>query len=162
DERRRGDVKPNRARADMQPGIPSHFPLLPLRDIVLFPHMVIPLFVGRPKSIKAMELAMEAGGSILLVAQKSAAKDEPMPDDIYPIGCISSILQMLKQPDGTLKVLMEGIQRAKIEEIADERTYYSALAIPMPPDAVDAGEVEAMRRALISQFDRYAKLSQKI
>src|SRR5262245_19757859 len=93
------------------------FPLLPLRDVVVFPHMVIPLFVGRPKSIKAMEIAMETGKSILLVAQKSAAKDEPAPDDMYTIGCISNILQMLKLPDGTVKVLVEGSQRAKIEEI---------------------------------------------
>src|SRR5258706_11485493 len=80
------------------------YPLLPLRDVVVFPHMVIPLFVGRPKSIKAMETAMEAGKSILLVAQKSAAKDDPGPGDMYPIGCVSNILQILKLPDGTVKV----------------------------------------------------------
>src|SRR5271157_2800414 len=90
------------------------FPLLPLRDVVVFPHMVIPLFVGRPKSIKAMETAMESGKSILLVAQRSAAKDEPGPQDMYEIGCISSILQMLKLPDGTVKVLVEGGTRARI------------------------------------------------
>src|SRR5258708_12911751 len=84
------------------------YPLLPLRDVVVFPHMVIPLFVGRPKSIKAMETAMEAGKSILLVAQKSAAKDDPGPGDMYSIGCVSNILQMLKLPDGTVKVLVEG------------------------------------------------------
>src|SRR5512137_385308 len=83
-------------------------PLLPLRDVVVFPHMVIPLFVGRPKSIKAMETAMETGKSILLVAQRSAAKDDPGPEDMYPIGCVASILQMLKLPDGTVKVLVEG------------------------------------------------------
>src|SRR5215210_2428187 len=82
------------------------YPLLPLRDVVVFPHMVIPLFVGRPKSIKAMETAMEAGKSILLVAQKSAAKDDPGPGDMYAIGCVSNILQMLKLPDGTVKVLV--------------------------------------------------------
>jgi len=90
-------------------------PLLPLRDVVVFPHMVIPLFVGRPKSIKALETAMEAGKSILLVAQKSAAKDEPSTDDLYDIGCVANILQMLKLPDGTVKVLVEGTQRARIE-----------------------------------------------
>jgi ATP-dependent Lon protease len=89
-------------------------PLLPLRDVVVFPHMVIPLFVGRPKSIKALETAMEAGKHILLVAQKSAAKDEPSEEDLYRVGSIANILQMLKLPDGTVKVLVEGVQRAAI------------------------------------------------
>ncbi len=141
---------------------PVQFPLLPLRDVVVFPHMVIPLFVGRPKSIKAMEIAMEAGKSILLVAQKSAAKDEPTPEDMYAIGCVSNILQMLKLPDGTVKVLVEGSQRARIHEIADQRTHYSALAAPLSPDATDSTEVEAMRRALVTQFDQYVKLNKKI
>ena len=118
--------------------LPVQFPLLPLRDVVVFPHMVIPLFVGRPKSIKAMEIAMEAGKSILLVAQKSAAKDEPTPEDMYDIGCISNILQMLKLPDGTVKVLVEGSQRARIDEIADQRTHYSATATPVAPEPVDS------------------------
>src|SRR6266851_4408925 len=125
------------------------YPLLPLRDVVVFPHMVIPLFVGRPKSIKAMETAMEAGKSILLVAQKSAAKDDPGPGDMYPIGCVSNILQMLKLPDGTVKVLVEGGTRARIREIVDVRTHWIA-------------EVEAMRRALLSAFDQYVKLNKKI
>src|SRR5678815_3508161 len=102
------------------------YPLLPLRDVVVFPHMVIPLFVGRPKSIKAMEMAMEAGKSILLVAQKSAAKDDPGPGDMYAIGCVSNILQMLKLPDGTVKVLVEGGTRARIHEITDVRTHWVA------------------------------------
>jgi ATP-dependent Lon protease len=142
--------------------VPVQFPLLPLRDVVVFPHMVIPLFVGRPKSIKAMEIAMEAGKSILLVAQKSAAKDEPGPEDMYEIGCVSNILQMLKLPDGTVKVLVEGAQRAKIEDIADQRSHYVATAIPLPHDQSDNNEVEAMRRALMSQFDQYVKLNKKI
>src|SRR3981081_1242674 len=95
------------------------YPLLPLRDVVVFPHMVIPLFVGRPKSIKALETAMEAGKSILLVAQKSAAKDEPSAEDMYATGTVANILQMLKLPDGTVKVLVEGVQRARIDAIAD-------------------------------------------
>src|SRR5665647_3273897 len=102
----------------------TQFPLLPLRDVVVFPHMVIPLFVGRPKSIKAMELAMEAGKSIMLAAQKLAAKDEPAADDMYQIGCIANILQMLKLPDGTVKVLVEGSQRAVIKEIQYQRSHY--------------------------------------
>src|SRR3989442_6748081 len=107
-------------------------PLLPLRDVVVFPHMVIPLFVGRPKSIKAMETAMEAGKSILLVAQKSAAKDDPGPGDMYSIGCVSNILQMLKLPDGTVKVLVEGGARAHIREIVDVRTHWIAEASAVP------------------------------
>ncbi|MBX6391991.1 MAG: endopeptidase La [Burkholderiales bacterium] len=142
--------------------VPAQFPLLPLRDVVVFPHMVIPLFVGRPKSIKAMEIAMEAGKSILLVAQKSAAKDEPAPEDMYEIGCISNILQMLKLPDGTVKVLVEGSQRARINEITDQRTHYQATATPVPHEHVESTEIEAMRRALISQFDQYVKLNKKI
>src|SRR5712672_4363863 len=116
------------------------YPLLPLRDVVVFPHMVIPLFVGRPKSIKAMETAMEAGKSILLVAQKSAAKDDPGPQDMYAIGCVSSILQRLKLPDGTVKVLVEGGTRARIREIVDVRTHWIAEAEAVPADGATAPE----------------------
>jgi len=138
------------------------YPLLPLRDVVVFPHMVIPLFVGRPKSIKAMETAMEAGKSILLVAQKSAAKDDPGPQDMYEIGCVSNILQMLKLPDGTVKVLVEGGTRAQIRDVVDVRTHWVAEAVPVPLDGTPAPEVEAMRRALLSAFDQYVKLNKKI
>jgi ATP-dependent Lon protease len=138
------------------------YPLLPLRDVVVFPHMVIPLFVGRPKSIKAMETAMEAGKSILLVAQKSAAKDDPGPQDMYAIGCVSNILQMLKLPDGTVKVLVEGGTRAHIREVIDVRTHWVAEASPVLVDGAPAAEVEAMRRALLSAFDQYVKLNKKI
>src|SRR3989442_1480902 len=141
---------------------PNQYPLLPLRDVVVFPHMVIPLVVGRPKSIKAMEMAMEAGKSILLVAQKSAAKDEPTAEDLYKIGCISNILQMLKLPDGTVKVLVEGSQRARIQSIDDMRSHYVSEATAVPADAGDVTEIEAMRRALIAQFDQYVKLNKKI
>src|SRR5262245_26174415 len=125
------------------PATATHYPLLPRRDVVFFPHMVIPLFVGRPKSIKAMETAMESGKSILLVAQRSAAKDDPGPQDMYEIGCVSSILQMLKLPDGTVKVLVEGGTRAQIREIVDVRTHWVAEAAPVPPDSAPAAEVEA-------------------
>jgi ATP-dependent Lon protease len=124
--------------------------------------MVIPLFVGRPKSIKAMESAMEAGKSILLVAQKSAAKDDPGPQDMYEIGCISSILQMLKLPDGTVKVLVEGGTRARIEQVIDLRTHWVADASAVPAEPAQPAEVEAMRRALLSAFDQYVKLNKKI
>jgi ATP-dependent Lon protease len=137
-------------------------PLLPLRDVVVFPHMVIPLFVGRPKSIKALEIAMEAGKSILLVAQKSAAKDEPSAEDLYDIGCIANILQMLKLPDGTVKVLVEGTQRARLDRVEEQKTLFVAEVTPVANDERGTHEVEAMRRAIISQFDQYVKLNKKI
>jgi len=137
-------------------------PLLPLRDVVVFPHMVIPLFVGRPKSIKALEAAMEAGRQIMLVAQRAAGKDEPKPDDMFEIGCVSSILQMLKLPDGTVKVLVEGIQRAKTGHIGDDGEHFTAVVTPVPPEAELNAEVEALRRAVTQQFDQYVKLNKKI
>ncbi len=138
-------------------------PLLPLRDVVVFPHMVIPLFVGRPKSIKALEVAMEAGKTILLVAQQSAAKDEPSASDLYSVGCVANILQMLRLPDGTLKVLVEGVQRVRIEMVEDRRQMFFARATPVKQFAGKEGtEIEAMRRALVAQFDQYVKLNKKI
>ena len=137
-------------------------PLLPLRDVVVFPHMVIPLFVGRPKSIKALEIAMESGKSILLVAQKFAAKDEPAPEDLYGVCSVANLLQMLKLPDGTVKVLVEGGRRARIVKVVDDGTYFAGEAALLPPDAVDNHEVEAMRRAMLAQFDQYVKLNKKI
>ena len=136
--------------------------LLPLRDVVVFPHMVIPLFVGRPKSIKALDTAMETGKSILLVAQKSAAKDDPSPEDMYKVGSVANILQMLKLPDGTVKVLVEGSQRSNIRQIIDAKTHYMVQAELVPPDHVESHEVEAMRRATLGQFDQYVKLNKKI
>ena len=137
-------------------------PLLPLRDVVVFPHMVIPLFVGRPKSIKALEMAMEAGKNILLVAQKSAAKDEPEPEDLYRIGCMANILQMLKLPDGTVKVLVEGTQRARVEAIEVQSSVFMATAVPLVQPGVEDHEIEAMRRAVVAQFDQFVKLNKKI
>ncbi|HKB60717.1 MAG TPA: endopeptidase La [Gallionellaceae bacterium] len=137
-------------------------PLLPLRDVVVFPHMVIPLFVGRPKSIRALEVAMEAGKSIVLVAQKSAAKDEPSTSDLYSIGSIANILQMLKLPDGTVKVLVEGTQRAQLLRVVDQQTHFEADVHLVPVDEEAGHEVEAMRRALVGQFDQYVKLNKKI
>ncbi|MFZ2627467.1 MAG: LON peptidase substrate-binding domain-containing protein, partial [Rugosibacter sp.] len=134
-------------------------PLLPLRDVVVFPHMVIPLFVGRPKSIKALETAMEAGKSILLVAQKSAAKDEPVAEDMYAIGCLANILQMLKLPDGTVKVLVEGVERARVLGIEDKGELFVADVSPIPADNCPDHEIEGMRRAVLAQFDQYVKLN---
>ncbi|MGZ5079001.1 MAG: endopeptidase La [Usitatibacter sp.] len=137
-------------------------PLLPLRDVVVFPHMVIPLFVGRPKSIKALEAAMEEGKNVVLVAQKSAAKDEPNPEDLYDVGTVSTILQMLKLPDGTVKVLVEGVQRARIERVLTDKPNFEAEIELIAAEEPDSNEVEAMRRTLLAQFDQYVKLNKKI
>src|ERR1017187_10120451 len=147
---------------DLLPQTRLELPLLPLRDVVVFPHMVIPLFVGRPKSIKALEVAMEAGKSILLVAQKFAAKDEPEAGDLYDIGCVSNILQMLKLPDGTVKVLVEGAQRARIDRVNDLRSHFAAEVTPVTVSEGPDHEIEAMRRAILAQFDQYVKLNKKI
>ena len=137
-------------------------PLLPLRDVVVFPHMVIPLFVGRPKSIKALESAMESGKTLLLVAQKSAAKDEPSPEDLHKVCSVGNLLQMLKLPDGTVKVLVEGGRRANILEVIDSGPHFSGQVMLLPADNVDSNEVEAMRRTMLGQFDQYVKLNKKI
>ncbi|MFM2427237.1 MAG: hypothetical protein RL707_1063, partial [Pseudomonadota bacterium] len=145
------------------PATPLELPLLPLRDVVVFPHMVIPLFVGRPKSIKALEAAMAAERRIMLVAQKAAAKDEPAVTDMFEVGCVSTILQMLKLPDGTVKVLVEGQQRAKVDGIEDGESHFTAHVTPievLPPET--GSEVEALRRAVMQQFDQYVKLNKKI
>ena len=137
-------------------------PLLPLRDVVVFPHMVIPLFVGRAKSIKALEAAMESGKQILLVAQKNASKDEPTVDDIYEIGCVANILQMLKLPDGTVKVLVEGAQRARVLSVEDGEEHFNCELGLLEETDGQTAEVEALRRTILTQFDQYVKLNKKI
>lgn len=137
-------------------------PLLPLRDVVVFPHMVIPLFVGRPKSIKALELAMESNKNILLVAQKVASKDDPEPGDLYDVCSVASLLQMLKLPDGTVKVLVEGNHRARVQELIDSETHFVGRAVQIEADTSDNPEIEALRRAIMTQFDQYVKLNKKI
>ncbi len=151
------------------PATPLDLPLLPLRDVVVFPHMVIPLFVGRPKSIKALEAAMDAERRIMLVAQKAAAKDDPAVSDMFDVGCVSTILQMLKLPDGTVKVLVEGHQRALVNKIDEGEEHFSANVTPIEPATEvaekgrgKASEVEALRRAVMQQFDQYVKLNKKI
>ena len=137
-------------------------PLLPLRDVVVFPHMVIPLFVGRPKSIKALEAAMEGGKSIMLVAQKNASKDEPTASDVHSIGCLSGILQMLKLPDGTVKVLVEGSRRGRIVSVDDSGAHFTCAVEPIENPTGPAPELEALRRAILAQFDQYVKLNKKV
>ena len=148
------------------PSTPIDLPLLPLRDVVVFPHMVIPLFVGRPKSIKALESAMEAERRIMLVAQKAAAKDEPSVEDMFEVGCVATILQLLKLPDGTVKVLVEGQQRARVNKIEEGEQHFTANVTPVEPTVVVVGdkgsEIEALRRAVMQQFDHYVKLNKKI
>jgi ATP-dependent Lon protease len=147
------------------PADPIELPLLPLRDVVVFPHMVIPLFVGRPKSIKALEAAMEAERRIMLVAQKAAAKDEPSVADMFEVGCVSTILQMLKLPDGTVKVLVEGQQRARVNRITEGEQHFVATVTPVDPSSAEglrSSEIEALRRAVMQQFDQYVKLNKKI
>jgi len=136
--------------------------LLPLRDVVVFPHMVIPLFVGRQRSIRALEFSMQAGQHIMLVAQKSATKDDPTPDDLYAVGCTANVLQMLKLPDGTVKVLVEGLQRARIHAVEDSGAYSCAVVSPITPDTAPGTQTEALRRAVMAQFEQYVKINKKI
>ncbi len=137
-------------------------PVLPLRDVVVFPYMVIPLFVGRKKSIKALEEAMESGKQIMLVAQKSASDDDPAPDQIHEIGTIASILQLLKLPDGTVKVLVEGEQRARLQGFIETAEFFSANVVTLGAEPVDDKEGEALMRSVLAEFDQYVKLNMKI
>jgi ATP-dependent Lon protease len=158
-------VEPQAARPDETLPVPAHGDLLavlPLRDIVVFPHMIVPLFVGREKSVRALEAVMKEDKQILLVAQKNAAQDDPSVDDIYRVGTVSTILQLLKLPDGTVKVLVEGGKRAKIVGFKETDSYFEAFVEPMPDLAVEAKELEALGRTVVSQFEQYIKLNKKI
>ena len=138
------------------------YPVLPLRDIVVFPHMIVPLFVGRDKSVRALEDVMKDDKQILLVAQKNAAQDDPSADDIYKIGTVSTVLQLLKLPDGTVKVLVEGVQRAKITSYADNEDFFLAEGELINEDEGPTEELEALSRTVVSQFEQYIKLNKKI
>ena len=138
------------------------YPVLPLRDIVVFPHMIVPLFVGREKSVHALEDVMKDDKQILLVAQKNAAQDDPTTDDIYSVGTVSTVLQLLKLPDGTVKVLVEGGQRARIIRYADNESFFQAEAVLTGENESDAQELEALSRSVVSQFEQYIKLNKKI
>ncbi len=140
----------------------SAIPVLPLRDVVVFPHMVIPLFVGRKKSIKALERAMEGGKQIMLVAQKSASDDDPAPEGIHVIGTVANILQLLKLPDGTVKVLVEGDQRAQVERFVETDESFSAQIRRLETEGLDDKEGEALMRSVLNEFDQYVKLNMKI
>ncbi len=138
------------------------YPVLPLRDIVVFPHMIVPLFVGREKSVRALEDVMREDKQILLVTQKNASQDDPKPDEIFEIGTIGTVLQLLKLPDGTVKVLVEGGQRARIARFTENESFFQAEAEPIPDDAASPQELEALGRAAVSQFEQYIKLNKKI
>ena len=140
----------------------SLFPVLPLRDIVVFPHMIVPLFVGREKSVSALEDVMKEDKQILLVAQKDAAQDDPGLNDIHRVGTVGTVLQLLKLPDGTVKVLVEGGPRARIRKFAENDKFFQAYAEPIEEEHDDAGELEALARSVISQFEQYVKLNKKV
>src|SRR5271157_2189605 len=137
-------------------------PVLPLRDIVVFPHMIVPLFVGREKSVRALEAVMKDDKQILLVAQKNATQDDPSADDIYRVGTVSTILQLLKLPDGTVKVLVEGGRRAGIVAFKETDAYFEAYVETIPDQTTEAKELEALGRSVVSQFEQYIKLNKKI
>ncbi|MEN9725140.1 MAG: DNA-binding ATP-dependent protease La, partial [Pseudomonadota bacterium] len=140
----------------------GRLPLLPLRDVVVYPHLVIPLFVGRTKSVKALELANDGDKRILLVAQKSPNEEEPNAADLYEVGTIATVLQMLKLPDGTVKVLVEGVSRAKVHDFADTADCFSAKAEVIENEAESDHETQALMRTVFTQFDQYVKLNKKI
>jgi ATP-dependent Lon protease len=140
----------------------TEMPLLPLRDVVVYPHMVIPLFVGRERSIQALETATKGNKRILLATQKEATLDDPTKEDIYSVGTISTILQLLKLPDGTVKVLVEGIQRGKVKEYKHTEPYFSVLVEQLKGEDLGVQEIEVLMRSLISQFEQYIKLNKKI
>ena len=138
-------------------------PVLPLRDIVVFPHMIVPLFVGREKSVRALEAVMRDDKQILLVAQKNAAQDDPGADDLYAVGTVSTVLQLLKLPDGTVKVLVEGGRRARITSFKETQSHFEAYATTLEePAGGEAPETEALARTVVGQFEQYIKLNKKI
>jgi len=140
----------------------QQFPVLPLRDIVVFPHMIVPLFVGRDKSVRALEDVMQDDKQILLVAQKNAAQDDPAEDDIYDVGTVSTVLQLLKLPDGTVKVLVEGIHRAKVDRYIDNPEFFEVEATVFDDPETDDEDIEALSRSVVTQFEQYIKLNKKI
>ena len=150
------------SQSDISVSNANELPLLPLRDVVVYPHMVTPLFVGRGKSIEALERAMVSDKQVLLVAQRNPSVDDPTADDVYSIGTIASILQLLKLPDGTVKVLVEGVERANIEAIDDLDTFFRARILPMAEEELSGKEADVLIRSTIDQFEKYVNLSKKV
>src|SRR5271157_3047143 len=149
-------------RKSIVPGTLDVYPVLPLRDIVVFPHMIVPLFVGREKSIRALEEVMKSDKPILLATQKNAADDDPAPDAIFSAGTLASVLQLLKLPDGTVKVLVEGTARAEVNQYIPGENFFQAEAKAVADDPIEKIEAEALSRSVISEFESYVKLNKKI
>src|ERR1041385_8154232 len=140
-------------RPPLSPGEVRAYPVLPLRDIVVFPHMIVPLFVGREKSIRALEEVMRNDTFILLATQKNASDDDPATDSIYEVGTLASVLQLLKLPDGTVKVLVEGAERAKVQRYTDRSEYYEADAVVLADSSGEQVEAEALTRSVVTEFE---------
>ena len=138
------------------------YPVLPLRDIVVFPNIIVPLFVGREKSIRALEEVMKNDALIMLATQKNASDDDPATDAIYAVGTLASVLQLLKLPDGTVKVLVEGAARAKVERYTEREEYYEAESVVLADSAGDQVEAEALARSVVNEFEGYVKLNNKV
>src|ERR1700686_1704454 len=149
-------------RPPLAPGETRVYPVMPLRDIVVFPHMIVPLFVGRKKSIRALEEVIRADTSIMLATQKNASDDDPATQAIYEVGTLANVLQLLKLPDGTVKVLVEGAQRAKILRYTDRSEYYEADAVVLDDNLGERVEAEALTRSVVTEFESYVKLNKKV
>ncbi|MEW6254878.1 MAG: endopeptidase La [Pseudomonadota bacterium] len=149
-------------RPPLVPGVAQTFPVLPLRDIVVFPHMIVPLFVGREKSIRALEEVMRGDTYILLATQENASDDDPAPDAIYRVGTLATVLQLLKLPDGTVKVLVEGVTRAQVVQYTERADLYEAEAITLDDEVGDRVEAEALGRSVVNEFENYVKLNKKV
>src|SRR5258705_2952172 len=149
-------------RPPLIPGETRAYPVLPLRDIVVFPHMIAPLFVGRKKSILALEEVMRSDTFVLLATQKNASHDDPSTEAIYEVGTLASVLQLLKLPDGTVKVLVEGAQRAKVLKYTDRREYYEAEAVALGDTMGERVEAKALARSVTNEFESYVKLNKKV
>src|ERR1700728_5355436 len=144
-------------RPPLTPGASQAYPVLPLRDIVVFPHMIVPLFVGREKSIRALEEVMKNDTFILLATQKNASDDDPTTDAIFEVGTLASVLQLLQLPDGTVKVLVEGAERAKVKRYTDRAEFYEADAVVLQDVAGERVEAEALARSVVNEFENYVK-----
>src|SRR6266403_2787555 len=149
-------------RPPLAPGETRAYPVLPLRDIVVFPHMIVPLFVGREKSIRALEEVMRNDTFILLATQKNASDDDPATDSIFEVGTLASVLQLLKLPDGTVKVLVEGAERARVVKYTDRAEYYEAEAVALGDTVGERVEAKALARSVTNEFESYVKLNKKV
>src|ERR1051326_1467968 len=151
-----------KSRPQLTPGATGAYPLLPLRNVVVFPHMIAPLFVGREKSIRALEEVMRNDTFILLATQKNASDDDPATDAIFEVGTLASVLQLLKLPDGTVKVLVEGAERVKILKYTERTDYYEAEAVVLADSIGEPVEAEALTRSVVTEFEGYVKLNKKV